>query len=207
LRALIVTAVEAERAALRAVVPPQDEVIAAGAGPAAAAAAAAATLAVGRFDLVISAGVAGGVPPVAVAEVAVASAIVFADLGAETVDGFLGASGLGFGIDRYEVAPRLARTLAERSGGRLGTIATVATATGTSARAAALRAAHPDIVAEAMEGAGVAAAGSVTGVPFAEIRAVSNLVGPRDRGAWRITEALAALAAAVAQARKGELPL
>ena len=45
-----------------------------------------------------------------------------------------------------------------------------------------------------MEGAGVAAAAARHGVPFAEVRAISNLVGPRDRAAWRIPEALAALA-------------
>ncbi|MEV4048790.1 futalosine hydrolase, partial [Streptomyces sp. NPDC049744] len=31
------------------------------------------------------------------------------------------------------------------------------------------------------------------GVPVLELRAVSNPVGPRDRAAWRIGEALAAL--------------
>ena len=45
-----------------------------------------------------------------------------------------------------------------------------------------------------MEGFGVATACALAGVPFAEVRAISNAVGPRDRGAWRIGEALAALA-------------
>ena len=31
------------------------------------------------------------------------------------------------------------------------------------------------------------------GVPFAEVRAISNAVGPRDRQAWRIDDALTAL--------------
>jgi futalosine hydrolase len=49
-----------------------------------------------------------------------------------------------------------------------------------------------------MEGAGVAAAAAVHGVPFGEIRAVSNLVGPRDRDAWQIPLALQSLGRAVA---------
>jgi futalosine hydrolase len=44
-----------------------------------------------------------------------------------------------------------------------------------------------------MEGFGVATAAARAGVPFVEVRAVSNPVGPRDRSAWQITEALAAL--------------
>jgi futalosine hydrolase len=44
-----------------------------------------------------------------------------------------------------------------------------------------------------MEGFGVASAAARVGVPFAEVRAVSNVVGPRDRTAWRIADALAAL--------------
>jgi futalosine hydrolase len=53
-------------------------------------------------------------------------------------------------------------------------------------------------VAEGMEGAGVAAAAALYGVPFAEVRAISNPVGPRDRGTWRVAEALEALGSAVA---------
>jgi futalosine hydrolase len=49
-----------------------------------------------------------------------------------------------------------------------------------------------------MEGAGVAAAARRCGVAFAEIRAISNAVGPRDRTSWRIDDALRALRAALA---------
>jgi futalosine hydrolase len=44
-----------------------------------------------------------------------------------------------------------------------------------------------------MEGFGAAEAAAGQGTPFLEIRTVSNAVGPRDRSAWRIKEALAAL--------------
>ncbi|MCZ4638591.1 futalosine hydrolase, partial [Streptomyces rubrogriseus] len=65
------------------------------------------------------------------------------------------------------------------------------------ARAALLRERHPGALAEAMEGFGVAEAAAAHGVPVLELRAVSNPVGPRDRAAWRIGEALAALTDAV----------
>jgi futalosine hydrolase len=51
-----------------------------------------------------------------------------------------------------------------------------------------------------MEGAGVAAAAARHGVPVAELRAISNLVGPRERDAWQIPRALDALGRAVAAA-------
>jgi futalosine hydrolase len=47
-----------------------------------------------------------------------------------------------------------------------------------------------------MEGYGAAVAARSCGLPALEIRAVSNPVGPRDRAAWRIKEALDALTAA-----------
>ncbi|MNY61383.1 Futalosine hydrolase [compost metagenome] len=73
---------------------------------------------------------------------------------------------------------------------------TVATATGTAATAAALAARVPGAAAEAMEGFGIATAAQQRGVPVLEIRAISNAVGPRDRDAWRIGDALKALEAA-----------
>ena len=182
---LVVVAVDAEREAIRDVVP---EVLVAGIGPVAAAAATSAALAGRRPDLVISAGIAGGFD-VPLASVVVASRVVHADLGIAAPSGF---EPLGSAL---EVAG--ADALALRLGARLGTVLTVSTVTGTATTAAALRARYPDAVAEAMEGYGVAAAAALFGVPFAEVRAISNLVGPRDRQSWRIPEALAALASAL----------
>ena len=88
--------------------------------------------------------------------------------------------------------------LAARTRGHLGSVLTVATVTGSATTAAALVARFPDAVAEGMEGAGVAAAATRVGVPFAEIRAISNAVGPRDRASWQIPTALHALGAAIA---------
>jgi futalosine hydrolase len=193
---LVVCAVEAERVALADA---KADVIVAGAGPAAAAAAASHALSAARYDLVLCAGIGGGFAPLSPGEVAVASTIVFADLGAETAHGFVPVSELGFGaVERYDVPAKLAVELADRAGGHLGTVLTVATVTGTAEREAVLSRRYSDAVAEGMEGAGVAAAGTLHGVPFGEIRAVSNRVGPRDRAAWQIPLALEALGRAVA---------
>ncbi|HEY2300223.1 MAG TPA: futalosine hydrolase [Jatrophihabitans sp.] len=193
MRVLVVTAVEAERDAIAL-----PNVIAGGIGPAASAAATSAALATGRYDLVVSAGIAGGFAPLGVCDIAVASTISFADLGRETPDGF---DALSMATSRYEVAPALAIELADRTGGHLGTIVTVATVTGTADTADALVERYPDVIAEAMEGAGVAAAAQQHGVPFAEIRAISNAVGPR--GVWQVPEALGALDAAFRSAARG----
>ena len=195
---LVVTAVPAERDALLDVVP-SASVIAAGIGPAAAAAGASAALARGSFDLVVSAGIAGGFD-VPLGTVVVASRVVHADLGVETAEGF---SPLG---DPFDVSPELAAALSRRVGGVVGTVLTVSTVTGTAATTALLRARYPEAVAEAMEGFGVASAAAVHGVPFAEVRAISNSVGPRDRPSWRIPEALAALRDAFVAITKEPLP-
>jgi futalosine hydrolase len=188
-RLLVVTAVAAERDAIA-----RDGVLVGGVGPAASAAATSAALSAGGYDLVVCAGIGGGFAPLGIGDIAVASSIAFADLGAETADGF---APLGFGTDSYAVAPRMGVEIADRTGGHLGAVLTVATITGSAASAHALIERYPDAVAEGMEGAGVAAAATHHGVAFAEIRAISNAVGPRDRAAWRIPEALVALGRAV----------
>ncbi|MEV0785387.1 futalosine hydrolase [Streptomyces sp. NPDC050423] len=170
------------------------DVLAGGAGPAAAAASAAFALVSDRYDLVISAGIGGGFAGVApVGSLVVAERIAAADLGAETPAGFVPVTGLGFGRDRHDPPRSLVGAVAAATGAVTGDILTVSTVTGGAERAAALLAAHPGAVAEAMEGFGVAEAAGLAGVPALEIRAVSNTVGPRDRDAWRIGDALAAL--------------
>ncbi|MFJ6897650.1 futalosine hydrolase [Streptomyces hokutonensis] len=194
-RVLVATAVPAERDAVaRALTGDRISVIAVGVGPAAAAAATATALARAPYDLVVSAGIAGGFQPEApVGSLVVADEITVADLGAETPDGFLPVTELGFGTVTHRPPAALVRALATATGARPGTVLTVSTVTGTAARAAELRARHPRALAEAMEGFGVAEAAVAHGVPVLELRAVSNPVGPRDRAAWRVGDALAAL--------------
>ncbi|MFD5643500.1 futalosine hydrolase [Streptomyces anulatus] len=172
------------------------DVLAGGAGPAAAAAATAFALASASapYGLVVSAGIGGAFTPLTpLGSLVVASDIVAADLGADTPDGFLPVTALGFGRDRFAPPPALVRKVAAAAGAAPGPVLTVSTVTGTAERAGALLAAHPGALAEAMEGFGVAEAAARAEVPVLELRAVSNAVGPRDRDAWRIGDALAAL--------------
>ncbi|MFE9683105.1 futalosine hydrolase [Streptomyces sp. NPDC006285] len=178
------------------------DLLAGGVGPAAAAASTAAaltaaTLTGAPYDLVVSTGIGGGFQPGApVGSLVLADEITVADLGAETPDGFTPVTGLGFGVVTHRPPESLVREIADVTGARTGTVLTVSTVTGSAARAAELRRRHPRALAEAMEGFGVAEAAAAHGVPVLEIRAVSNPVGPRDRAAWRIGDALAALTGA-----------
>ncbi len=146
------------------------------------------------YGLVVSAGIGGAFTPLTpLGSPVVASDIVAADLGAESPEGFLPVTALGFGRDRFAPPPALVREVAAAAGAAAGPVLTVSTATGSAERAGALLAAHPGALVEAMEGFGVAEAAARAAVPVLELRAVSNAVGPRDRDAWRIGDALAAL--------------
>ncbi|MEU0336626.1 futalosine hydrolase [Streptomyces sp. NPDC006193] len=218
---LVATAVPVERDAVARALPASAEevrlpgavlcrtaagwdLLAAGVGPALAAASAAgaltaAALAGRPYGLVVSAGIGGGFPGAPLGSLVVADAITAADLGAETADGFLPVTELGFGTVTHRPPESLVRAVRRATGARAGTVLTVSTVTGTAARAAALRARHPGALAEGMEGFGVAEAAAAHGVPVLELRAISNPVGPRDRAAWRIGDALAALTEGFAQ--------
>nr|WP_280117747.1 futalosine hydrolase [Streptomyces ficellus] len=177
------------------------DLVAGGVGPAAAAVAATGALAAApdAYDLVVSTGIGGGFAPRApLGTVVVSDRIVAADLGADTPGGFVAVEELGFGRSVHLPPPGLAERIAGalRGGGQRHVVApalTVSTVTGTAARAAELIARHPRAASEAMEGFGVAEAAAAHGVPVVEVRAVSNAVGPRDRAAWRVAEALDAL--------------
>ncbi|MFJ2739227.1 futalosine hydrolase [Streptomyces sp. NPDC087440] len=191
---LVVTAVPAERDAVTRACGAGFDVLAGGVGPAAAAASTARALATGSYGLVVSAGIGGGFAGRApLASVVVADAIVAADLGAQTAEGYVPVTGLGFGTVEHLPPADLVRVTSEAAGAVTGTVLTVSTVTGTAARAAELSTRHPGAAVEAMEGFGVAEAAALFGLPVLEIRAVSNAVGPRDRDAWRIGDALGAL--------------
>ncbi|MFC4471882.1 futalosine hydrolase [Streptomyces xiangluensis] len=209
MRILVATAVPVERDAVASAFaqPAPYDLLVAGVGPAAAAASTAtalttAALAGTPYDLVVSAGIGGGFQPEApLGSLVLADEIVVADLGAETADGFVPVTELGFGSVSHRPPKSLVREVAAVTGARTGTVLTVNTVTGSAGRAAELRRRHPGALAEAMEGFGVAEAAAAHGVPVLELRAVSNPVGPRDRAAWRIGDALAALTEAF-----GKLP-
>lgn len=204
-RILIMTAVAAERdAVLRGLGGSERfDVVIAGVGPVEAAIRTTTALLQGQYSLVISAGIAGGFPGRAeIASVAVASRIIAADLGAEAPEpeGFISLDKLGFGSSTVEVdaeySPKVAEALTAKGlSVCFGPVLTCSTVTGLAETAGKLSERFPNAAAEAMEGFGVGAAARSLGVPVIEIRTISNRVGPRDRSAWRIREALEALEA------------
>jgi len=193
------------------------QVFDAGPGPVAAALSTAALLAVDpEYDLVVSAGIAGGFRGRAdIGDVVLADQVIAADQGVMTDEGFrtlrdLGLPGEGgYAVGNVEHRARLAsgpyRLLA-------GDILTLSSMTGTDARASELAARYPRAVAEAMEGYGVIEATrrsrERTGrdIPFAEIRAISNIIGRRDRSTWNIPLAFGALADAMSTLLNEPLP-
>ncbi|MFE9190672.1 futalosine hydrolase [Micromonospora sp. NPDC007208] len=207
---LVVTAVPAEADAVRAGLTDHTVTVTPiGVGPAVAGAATARLLALaeaaGRpYRAVVSAGVAGGFTGRAeVGDTVLGTASIAADLGAESPDGFIPVDELGMppallgAGSRVPTDPGLLAALRTAlPTATVGPVLTVSTVTGTTAGTDELRRRHPEAVAEAMEGYGVAVAAAQAGVPFAELRTISNPIGPRDRDAWRLREALAALTAA-----------
>ncbi|WP_422753641.1 futalosine hydrolase [Micromonospora sp. WMMD708] len=204
---LVLTAVPAEAEAVRAgLTDPTVTVRTIGVGPAVAGATTARMLALaeaaGRpYRAVVSAGIAGGfVGRAPVGATVLASRSVAADLGAESPTGFIPVDELGMppellgGGPTIDVDPTLLGALrAALPRAVVGAVLTVGTVTGTAASTTALTDRHPDAVAEAMEGYAVAVAATQAGLPFAELRTVSNPVGPRDRDGWRMREAFTAL--------------
>ena len=222
MRALVIVAVDAElQAVLSAlggesdpvtfgpvhgvvVASPAGEVVlvAGGVGTSAAAAATATVLSQAGFEVVLSVGIAGGFAGHAIGSVIVGARSIAADLGCEVASGFLPLSELGFGADAYAADSHWLTLVTQRLATtdlvvRVGDIGTVATITGTAAGAATHVGRH-GCAGEAMEGFAVAAAADLYGVPFLEMRTVSNAVGPRDLSQWRIGDALASLGVAVA---------
>jgi len=211
-RVLIVTSVQAEQEAVQRGLLNNSgfEVIVGGVGVAAAAASTATAIATAgmkgiTYSRIVCAGIAGGFAEVAeVGTIVIASEIIAADLGSETAEGFLSVDELGFGTSRYSADLVYAERLAAKIGSAgtsvpkavLGPVLTVTTATGTAQTADALRLRVPGAAAEGMEGYGIAVAAAQQQIPVLEIRAISNEVGPRNRDAWRIGDALKALQAA-----------
>lgn len=207
--ALVVVAVERERAAiLEHVAPDEAVVVAGGVGRVNAAIALMEHAeAVADAHAVVSAGVAGALPAgtdtLAIGDVVVATASVYAEEGLVTPEGFGDMTELGFPLGDWTgnaVPPHdawLARVRRVLPAATFAPIATVATCSGTDAAAAEV-ARRTGAVAEAMEGAAVLHAARHLGLPALEVRAISNTTGDRDRQQWDLDAGLAALGPAVA---------
>ncbi|TSB45436.1 futalosine hydrolase [Alkalicoccobacillus porphyridii] len=198
---LIMTSVKAEKEAIERGLKGSHlfKVVTTGVGPAKAAATTAVELTKHTYKLVINMGIGGGfVGKAGVSSTVVADLIIAADLGSESEEGFLPIEELGMGqsviatdtVSALEIVEALNKLQVEVC---YAPILTLATVTGTTSTTQALQERYPEAAAEAMEGHGVATAAELADVPVMEIRTISNQIGPRDREAWRIKEALLAL--------------
>jgi futalosine hydrolase len=163
-----------------------------GCGPAAAAAGLALALLAGRPDRIVGIGVAGAYPssPFAPPQVVRVDSDSFIDLGAQTPDGFLDLWSLGipepgsksrYASPTFEPFAHLPSARGATCSSCTGTLATQREREATGAQV------------ESMEGAAWALVADRCSIPFHQIRAISNIAGPRDRSSWKMREALAAL--------------
>lgn len=198
---LIMTAVEAEKAAVERGIGEAENINVeiAGVGPAQAAARTAFALTSDNYDMVMSIGIGGGFKNRAeIGDIIISERLVAADLGAESKGSFLPIDELGFGSNEIVAdatsAEQMAKKLTEKGEKvRTGAVLTLSTVTGTEDTATRLAQRFTDACAEAMEGFGVASAAAEKNLPVLEVRSISNLIGPREKENWNIKEALATL--------------
>lgn len=139
---------------------------------------------------IVVCGVGGAYPGtgLAVGDVVSAESEYYGDLGAGSPAGFLDLRALGLPLVEgpnplYNLLPMQLFPTARRA-----PFVTVNTATGRDEDARAI-AARTGGAVESMEGAAIAHVAHLRGLPVGEVRGISNLVGDRDRGAWRVAEA------------------
>lgn len=221
-RVLIVVAAESEAAALLRgldpdVEPPTEwslfrvsegvDLVLTGVGKANAAGATALVLDPGQHAAVLNIGIGGTLerddPEDCLGTVVGASESVFADEGIAGPGGFRTLSSFGFppvpatadreAGDGVPGDPGLLRALAGMGViEQTGVVATVSSCSGTDAGSLGV-AARTGAIVEAMEGAAVGLVAQRLGIPFAEVRVVSNTTGDRDRQVWDIALAMAGL--------------
>lgn len=145
-----------------------------------------------------------------IGDVALASAAIYGDEGVAAPDGWISTEGIGiplverggrrwfnvFEADAGRV--EAARKALEAAGiaVRVGPFVTVSACSGTAARGAELAARFGALV-EGMEGAALAHVATLYGMPWVELRAISNAVEDRDLARWRLRDAAEAVQRAV----------
>lgn len=179
-------------------------VVTLGVGKAAAAAAITAAIVELRPRWVLLFGVCGAYPSGHVLEdgldvgrVCVVGEEWLADEGVEAEAGFVSIAALGLGsVGPFAADPGRAREAAAILGAPIVRGATVSGCSGTDAASRAI-AGRTRAVVESMEGAAVAIACARLGVPWVQVRCVSNRTGDRARGGWDLPRAVAGVQAAV----------
>ena len=172
--------------------PHSIEVLVTGVGMVATAAHVALALARTRYDLALNFGLCGSfdseLEPGAVVHV---TEDRLSELGAEDGDKFLPIEELGLGQSSLIVNASLPQNSALLELPRVCAI-TVNTVHGSEASIAAVRQRCTPQV-ESMEGAAFAYACALAAIPYAQVRAVSNIVERRNRDAWRMDLAVGEL--------------
>ena len=175
------------------------DVLTTGVGMIATAAWCSRTFAAEHYDLALNVGLCGSFDAsLAAPDVVHVTADRIAELGAEDGDDFLTIHQLqllgenDFPFDGGLLVNTNPPPLPSLATLRSVTGITVNTVHGNERTIAAVRDRYdPDV--ESMEGAAFMYASLIAGVPFAQVRAVSNAVVRRNRGAWKIDEAIRAL--------------
>lgn len=153
---------------------------------------------------VLQLGVAGAYPgcDLPLGAVAVAASERDLDLGVGEDRARLGLDAIGFELlpgsgvhNLIALGGDTARAIAAGLGAPLLDFATSDGVTATAAAAEATAARH-GVALESMEGFAAAQVALALGLPFVELRAVSNRVGDRDKRNWKLAEAAQAAAAA-----------
>jgi futalosine hydrolase len=165
------------------------DVLTTGVGMVATAAWCARTLSLSHYDLALNIGVCGSFDP-ALAPGCVVQVVSdrLVELGAEDGDAFLTIEQLGLQAEWecINAAPPVNAALARLPAVRGITVNTVHGHDPSIAETA--RRFAPQV--ESMEGAAFMYACAICAVPFAQVRAVSNVVERRQRGAWKLAEAI-----------------
>jgi futalosine hydrolase len=200
LRILVVTATELEvapfAAELRSHARHDVRVLVTGVGMVATAAQCARALALARYDMALNLGVCGSydptLPPGTVVHIVTDR---LAELGAEDGEGFLTVAELELlkkdrpGPDGY--------VMASANQPISGALLLLPAVSGITSNTVHGRDESIDFIrrrfapqVESMEGAGFMYACLISGVPFAQVRAVSNVVERRNRAGWKMEEAI-----------------
>ena len=103
---------------------------------------------------------------------------------------------LGPHYNTFPTDSALTQTLTTLTGGAACAFGTSETVTGSAALAEVLYRRF-GVAVESMEGAAAAQVCTAFSVPFAELRAVSNVVGERDKTRWVLSDAVRAVNRAV----------
>jgi len=193
MRILLVAATEGEISALRPDLKPDVDVLVTGIGMVATAVRCARALALTRYDLVLNVGICGSFDrALAPGSVVHVMRDNIAELGAEDNDEFVTIEAIRLPAEWTFVnsaPPPLAALQALPAVNAI----TVNTVHGNQRSiAAVMERFRPEV--ESMEGAAFMSACLISNVTFAQVRAVSNIVERRNRGAWRVAEALERLA-------------